>query len=342
MSNIYRLFKIFGKLRNYRLKLAAIYLLHQTGRRYIGVFLDPVLSCNFRCRMCYFSDEARRRELHGVLALEDYNRMAEALFHRALKLQIGCGAEPTLYKNLEEIIRKARACGVPYISMTTNGFLLNEEKLLRYVEAGLNEITLSVHGTCKETYEYFMTNGSFEQFTSLLQTLGHLKKRYPAFQIRINYTMNEDNVEELARLPELLQVVPVDVLQLRPVQKIGEHTSYSNFSMARISEVYDSVLLPLQDYCVRHGITCLIPGKDNLTVLEQNEADRGWMIQDLTYCYISPDSCWKEDFDSCTEDFESYSKRTKRARRIWHYIFSGEKRRKSKNDRTRSLNYKLK
>lgn len=342
MSNIYRLFKIFGKLRSYRLKLAAIYLLHQTGRRYIGVFLDPVLSCNFRCRMCYFSDEARRRELHGVLALEKYNRMAEVLFHRALKLQIGCGAEPTLYKDLEEVIRKARACGVPYISMTTNGFLLSEEKLCRYIEAGLNEITLSVHGTCKETYEYFMTNGSFEQFTSLLRILGRIKERYSSFQVRINYTMNEDNVEELVHLPELLQAVAIDVLQLRPVQKIGESSNYSNYSLKRITEVYDSVLLPLQKYCEQHQITCLIPDKDNLTVLEQNKADRDWMIQDLTYCYISPDSCWKEDFDYRTENFETYSKRTNISGKIWNYIFRGEKRRTGKNDRTKSLNYKLK
>lgn len=292
--------------------------------------------------MCYFSDEERRKELHGVLAIEDYNKIADALLHRALKLQIGCGAEPTLYKHIEEIISKAKACGVPYVSITTNGFLLDRAKLERYIRAGLDEITLSVHGTTKETYEYFMVNGSFEKFTGLLRVLGEMKRLFPAFKIRINYTMNEDNVRELSRLPELLGDVPIDVLQLRPVQKIGEHAAYANYSLARIAEVYDSVLLPLQDYCKRSCITCIMPELRNLAVLEQDEADCDWMIQDLTYCNVSPQSCWKKDFDYHTETFESYCRRTGRTRVIWQYLLHGRKRRKSGSDRTKSLNYKLK
>ena len=55
--------------------------------------------------MCYFSDDEKRKEMHGNLTKQDMENIAEALFHRALKLQIGCGAEPSLYKNLVEIVR---------------------------------------------------------------------------------------------------------------------------------------------------------------------------------------------------------------------------------------------
>ena len=85
---------------------------------------------------------------------------------------------------------------MPYISLTTNGNLLTKEQLFSMAEAGLDEITLSTHGIRKETYEHLMTNGKYDLFLQLLDNLKEVKKQYPDFRIRINYTMNEDNTEE--------------------------------------------------------------------------------------------------------------------------------------------------
>ena len=79
------------------MKLLGIALSHFIKRRYFGVYLDPVLACNFRCKMCYFSDVEKRKELTGIMSEQDVRAVAKAVFHRAVKLQIGCGAEPTLY-----------------------------------------------------------------------------------------------------------------------------------------------------------------------------------------------------------------------------------------------------
>ena len=103
--DFYRLLKLFGKLKSPKIRLFGLYVMHMTQRRYLGIYLDPVLSCNFRCKMCYFSDEEKRKEMHGILSEQDMKTIAKALFHRALKLQIGCGAEPSLYKNLTDIVR---------------------------------------------------------------------------------------------------------------------------------------------------------------------------------------------------------------------------------------------
>lgn len=100
MKNIYNLFRIASRIRSQRLKLLGIYFLHMTRQRYLGVFIDPILACNFRCRMCYFSDGEKRKTLKGSLAFQDIEAISKSLYHRALKLQIGCGAEPTLYKDL--------------------------------------------------------------------------------------------------------------------------------------------------------------------------------------------------------------------------------------------------
>lgn len=66
--NIYKILKLAVSSKTPRfVKFAGLFALHVTGRRYIGIFFDPVLACNIRCRMCYFSNEEKRREMNGVL-----------------------------------------------------------------------------------------------------------------------------------------------------------------------------------------------------------------------------------------------------------------------------------
>jgi len=72
MKNVYHLLSLFGKIKNRRIKLLGIYLLHIFNKRYIGIFLDPVIACNFRCRMCYFSDSESKTKEHKKIDIEEY------------------------------------------------------------------------------------------------------------------------------------------------------------------------------------------------------------------------------------------------------------------------------
>ena len=74
--------------------------------------------------MCYFSDSKKRGQVKGNMSDEELDKVEKALFHRALKLQIGCGAEPTLYPHLAELVKRGHRAGIPYISLTTNGQLI--------------------------------------------------------------------------------------------------------------------------------------------------------------------------------------------------------------------------
>lgn len=334
MKNIYNLFRIASRIRSQRLKLLGIYFLHMTRQRYLGVFIDPILACNFRCRMCYFSDGEKRKTLKGSLAFQDIEAISKSLYHRALKLQIGCGAEPTLYKDLYKVVALGKQYKVPYISLTTNGNILTYESLYKLVATGLDELTLSMHGVKKDTYEYMMVNGKYEKFCALIDATIKVKQQYPGFKLRINYTMNGDNVEELSQLFDIFPDLPVDILQLRPIQNIG-NTVYSNYSLEKLFSYFESVIRPLHDECVRRGIICISPTKENLNVLQSKETSD--MISDVTYCYISPDICWKEDFDYRTQNFEQYSRKHHLGWSLIKKICFPFKR--TKVNKTRKMNY---
>lgn len=333
---MYRILRLNTKIKSVRIKMFGIWLFHVLGKRYVGVFLDPVLACNFRCRMCYYSDDEKRSSYRGRLTFEEIEKLAAALFHRALKFQIGCGAEPTLHKDLMKIITLGKQYKIPYISLTTNGALLNRESLSEAVEAGLNELTLSVHGFTKKTYEYLMTNGHFETFKRLLADVSYVKERYPDFKLRINYTINNDNLEELNQIWEVLGD-EVDILQLRPIQNIGP-SAYTDFDRTAIYEKYDDLLVPIVEECHRRNIICLVPGKENIVMLEESYEDN--RLEQATYCYVSPQGCWDDDFDYQTDTFESYSRKYHRGRQLWRGIF--KKKVAKEVNVSRKLNYNVK
>lgn len=285
--------------------------------------------------MCYFSDPEKRKQMTGgKFKPEELEKIANAFFHRALKLQIGCGAEPSLFQNNEELIRLGKAKNVPYISMTTNANLLSKTDFKSFIQAGLDEITLSVHGVKKETYEYFMEGASYEKFCSAMGDLSDLKKDYPHFKIRINYTVNKDNLEELSDFFDIFGMYNIDILQIRPIQNLG-NTKYHDFSWNEIYLKYDAIIQKLKDISKEKNITCISPGKNNLTNNTNNNSDN---IIDMTYCYISPKNIWKDDFDLEKDTFESYAKRTHLAKKLFFNIF---RRKKDYKTRTDKLNYEI-
>jgi molybdenum cofactor biosynthesis enzyme MoaA len=284
--------------------------------------------------MCYFSDEERRKTLKGNLEDTNIEKIAQALFHRALKIQIGCGAEPTCSNSIPQLISLAKKYKAPYISLTTNGLLLSKENIYEYISEGLNEITLSMHGVKKETYEYFMTNGNYDTFRQVLKHLSDAKNTFPDFKIRINYTMNEDNLLELIDFFDILDDIKIDFLQLRPIQKIG-NTIYHNFSHNHLEEMYDTTIKVVREKCRERNITCIVPTKIDISDATENTNS---VIVNSTYCYISPNTCWRSDFDYNTDTHESYSKRKKLSRQLLKNVFFWKKNSKVNK---KNLNYNI-
>lgn len=340
--NIYSILKIFTKIKSRRLKLFGLWLMHMTGRRYIGIFLDPIMTCNLRCRMCYMSDPEKQPSIpnRGKMKDQTLNYIASTFFDRALKLQIGCATEPTLYKELPQIIHIAKKKNVPYISLTTNGQLLTEDSLTEMVEAGLNEITLSVHGLEKAVYEDMMIGARFEKLINLVESLKKIKEKYPNFKIRINYVMNQDNLWSLTKLYDILNGLKLDILQLRPVQKLG-NTSYDNFNIDVIKDNYDSIILPIKEKCKEDGTVCICPTKENLESLDEEFDPMVDYLEKITYYYINENGVNKEDFEWRNDSFKGYHHRKGTSKELWSSIWKW-KGKADKKHSSRKLNYSIK
>lgn len=310
--DIYKILKFNNRIKNHRIKFLGLWLLSVLNKRYLAIQMDPVLACNLRCKMCYFTDEDYvKKNMKGIFKEEDLENLANAIFKNALKLQIGCGAEPTLFKHNTKLIEIAKNHKVPYISMITNGNLLEKEDVADFTNAGLDEFILSMHGVTKATYEDLMDKGVYEKFHAVLQSITEQKKSNPKLRLRINYTFNQDNFFELKDFFNVYDQYAIDIIQLRPIDKIGE-TTYNEFSLKKIEEDYFEISNFLKNEAQKRKITLLYPQsiyrneKESLKVKTQN--DSSYLIP-YTYCYVSPKFFWKDDFDWKTETFSNWKQR---------------------------------
>ena len=333
--NVYSLLKLNRYLKNHRIKYFGLFLLHKLNRRYLAVHFDPVNACNLRCKMCYFTDEDYVKKLKGTFNPNDLPALGKAVLGRALKFQIGCGTEPTLYNNLPEVIKIAKTFKVPHISLTTNGNLLTKEKIKLFIDQGLNEIILSLHGVHQESYEDFMQKGDYKIFLKVLQWITELKKGGENLSLRVNYTFNEDNFNELTEFFTIFGEYSIKTLQLRPITRLG-NTTYQNFKMDKIIPHYDGILQRIEIECKSRGITLLAPASSKELV---NRKNSNGSLYAYSYCYISPKEFWHKDFDWKNESYDSYAKRKKLTSELIKNAMSSS--RKIEKTLTENLNYKI-
>jgi MoaA/NifB/PqqE/SkfB family radical SAM enzyme len=285
--------------------------------------------------MCYFTDENYLKKLKGTFDPDDLPLLANAVLSRALKFQIGCGTEPTLYKNLPEVIKIAKEQEVPHISLTTNGNLLTKEKINLYAESGLNEIILSLHGVNQVSYEDFMQRGDYKIFHKVLGWVTEVKGVHKSLSLRVNYTFNEDNFSELSEFFTIFGKYSIDTLQIRPITRLGFST-YQNFKMDNIIPVYDGLMQQIKMECKSRGITLLAAATSRDLIIRKNINS---LPTAYSYCYISPKEFWHKDFDWRNETYDSYAKRKKLTRELLRNIFRSSG--KTENKLTENLNYKI-
>lgn len=324
--NIYKLLQINQKINNHRIKFFGLWLLSIFNKRYLSIQFDPVLACNLRCKMCYFTDPNFTKKLKGIFKEEDLPKIASVNFKNALKIQIGCGAEPTLFKNIDKIIELACQYKIPHISMVTNGNLLTKQDISTYSEKGLHEFIISMHGVYKDTYENFMDKGNYDIFHKVLENISLEKKNNPKLSLRINYTFNKDNFYEIKDFFKWFGQYDINTIQFRPIDKIGE-TAYNNFSLKEIEQDYSKIMQVFGVEAQLRKINVLAPTsikRDEEHNVVQNKNNSSYLVPYAT-CYIAPDFFWKENFDWKNQTFHQWKKENHWDWKLFKNIFISRK-----------------
>ncbi len=116
--------------------------------------LEVTQNCNFNCTFC-FADAKISKPVKDP-SLDHIERLLASVYEVSpgCNLQIS-GGEPTLRKDLPQIIALAKKTGFGFIQLNTNGFLLAKDRSLaeKLKEAGLSSVFLQFDGISDPVYE---------------------------------------------------------------------------------------------------------------------------------------------------------------------------------------------
>lgn len=161
------------------------------------MLLETTNYCNHSCIFCAHSKMTRP---HGFIKKELAIRILKEAYEAGVR-EVGLYmfGEPLLDKNLEDYIIFAKKLGYSYVFITTNGFLLNQEKMVSIIGAGLDSIKFSFNGGTKEHYLFAHGVDAFEIVkNNILALADYRKKQEKDFKIFISgvltkYTKDDGN-----------------------------------------------------------------------------------------------------------------------------------------------------
>lgn len=180
-----------------------------------------VTACNSRCLFCLDSDTPRNVFLPFDEIEADLQKGREQL--DAWKVIVS-GGEASLHPRFHDVVRRARELGYGRVQTVTNGWRYAEKEFFDdAVDAGLDEITFSLHGHDETLHDHMTQHpGAFRNIVKAIARSVRSGKVITSIDVCIN----KQNVAVLDKIVELgfsLGVTEYDLLHVIPQAAAFDH-----------------------------------------------------------------------------------------------------------------------
>lgn len=204
--------------------------------------IEPTNACNLRCISCSTSRSTRPR---GYMDFLLYQKIIDEAKQVGVKhIHLYLHGEPLLHPRIVEMVAYAKSKDLA-VHLTTNGTLLNEEKMEGLLQSGLtiaDTITFSVLGSSKEIYESVMRRSNYDRVQRNILDFMKLRRKYrkngPIVDVRL-YKMPENEHEEQSFLINWKNKVDHVVV----VKKISERFAKYKLAELNISRTHTCSVL---------------------------------------------------------------------------------------------------
>ncbi|MFT4994085.1 MAG: cyclic pyranopterin phosphate synthase [Paraglaciecola sp.] len=190
------------------------------GRRFHYLRLSITDVCNFSCDYClpdgYQCDSDR-----DFLSLDEIRHITRTFASLGTSKVRITGGEPSLRKDLPEVIRVCSATpGINHVAITTNGYKLSQQ-VQSWIDAGLNSLNVSIDSLDPRMFESITGHDK-------LQTIldGIALAIDGGIQVKVNAVlMRQFNQAELGGFLDWIRVTPV-TLRLIELMQTGDNTLF--------------------------------------------------------------------------------------------------------------------
>lgn len=197
-------------------------------RRFTYLRLSVTESCNFRCTYC-LPDGTDCDSRAGELTLPEIRRLVTAFARLGTRKVRITGGEPSLRKDLTEIIATCKAVpGIEKVALTTNGYRLQRDAAA-WQAAGLDAVNVSVDSLDAATFH--LVTGQ-DKLADILAGVA-AAKAVGIKQVKINTVLLKQH--NALALPDFLGFVKQQDLSLRFIELMRTNDNLSFYQRQHLS-----------------------------------------------------------------------------------------------------------
>ncbi|MFX1469867.1 MAG: radical SAM/SPASM domain-containing protein [Promethearchaeota archaeon] len=186
-----------------KLAIAAKKAKDSVGKPFIFHFLTT-LRCNCNCESCFWKDNSVKNEL----TLEEIKRIYLEAKEEGFLISILWGGEPTLRKDITEIIQFAKhKANFAFIGMVTNGFLIPK----RISEFGndINLILISLDSPIREEHDKIRSLPGL--YDNIMRSVEIIKSDYPLISLQFSFSISKYNIHRVDEMIALGDKVEIPI-----------------------------------------------------------------------------------------------------------------------------------
>lgn len=208
----------------------------------VGGTFELTARCNFNCPMCYVhkagaNAEARSKELTAAQWID----IAKQARDQGMIFALLTGGEPFVRDDFFEIYSAMKKMGF-YISINSNGSLIDGEIRRKLLEDPPFRINISLYGGCAETYKNMCGAPMYEK---VLENIKALKAAGVDVSLNVSITpYNKQDIEKIFNVAEEIGVVAKAVSYMYPPirvngEKFGENARLTAKEAAECTVKWD-------------------------------------------------------------------------------------------------------
>ena len=145
--------------------------------------------CNFKCPYC----RGFKVDDEGDISLDDAKKVLDIWAINGLKNVRFSGGEPTLHKNLPDMVEYAKHLGVERIAISTNGSnSLSYYKKLHGL--GVNDFSISLDGCCSADIDY-MTGQSKQSYGKII--INNIRELSKLTYVTVGVVLSKENYNQI-------------------------------------------------------------------------------------------------------------------------------------------------
>lgn len=211
-----------------------------------NIMVELTNICNLKCKMCYNKHMKRKK---GFMPFDLFKKIVnQAVDLNIENMGLYTTGESFLHPKVFEFIKYAKEKGIKYVYMTTNGQALDDEKIKKIFESGLDSVKFSIDAGNKERYESLKIGASWDKLVKIIKKLKVTRDDLDSdLRIFASFIVMKDNFKDLIEYKKIFGDL-VDDTYFVFVGNQGSQVDADSLYPKNIISKIEKLILPKEEW----------------------------------------------------------------------------------------------